>query len=288
MELLSTKLSMRRNGVLFLCLIVCISLLFGCAQGGSYSSRYGYYTGVKNPRPQKDDQKQTSSESQPKGSRSSNRNTTYHYVTKGDTLYSIAWEYGYDAREIARWNRIRWPYTIYPKQKLRITPATKHKKTAKSSSTKGYKSTSKVTKKAPSSASKQSTRSKQKWSKVSWQWPTNGKVIGTFSARESGKKGLDIAGKKGQPVYSASGGQVVYSGSGLRGYGKLIIIKHNDTFFSAYAHNHRLYVKEKQKVKKGQHIADMGSSEAQRVMLHFEVRRNGKPVDPKKYLPRRR
>ncbi len=279
---------MRRNGILFLSVIVCLSLLVGCANTGS--SSYSYYTGVKNPRPTSStsDQKQANSKTKSKASSSSNRHKTYHYVKKGDTLYSIAWQYGYDTREIARWNRVRWPYTIYPKQKLRVKPPGKTSQSAKSSTTSSKKTTSRATKKTSSSASKKSTTNAQKWSKVSWQWPTKGKIIGTFSARESGKKGLDIAGKKGQPVYSASGGQVVYSGSGLRGYGNLVIIKHNDTFFSAYAHNHRLYVKEKQKVKKGQHIADMGSSEAKRAMLHFEVRRNGKPVDPKRYLPKRR
>jgi len=282
---------MLRDGILLLSVMVCVSLLASCAQTGP--SSYSYYTGVKNPRPNQtaSDQKKANSNAQSKGSTSSNRNNTYHYVKKGDTLYSIAWQYGYDAREIARWNQVRWPYTIYPKQKLRIQPPKKTKQSnpsAKKSSTSNKKTTSRATKKTSSSTAKKSTSSKTKWSKVSWQWPTKGKVVGTFSARESGKKGLDIAGKKGQPVYAASGGQVVYSGSGLRGYGNLVIIKHNDTYFSAYAHNHRLYVKEQQKVNKGQHIADMGNSEAQRAMLHFEVRRNGKPVDPKRYLPKRR
>jgi len=286
LELLSIKLSMRRNGILLTSAIVCIALLVGCTGG---PASYSYYTGVKNPRPKssKTVVKQPDNTIPSKNSSSSHRNHTYHYVKKGDTLYSIAWQYGYDAREIAGWNRVRWPYTIYPKQKLRVKPPAKNKKTAKSPSKRSIKPKATRSKK-PSSSSKYTSASKQKWRKLSWQWPTKGKIIGTFSARDRGKKGLDIAGKKGQPVYSASGGQVVYSGSGLRGYGNLIIIKHNDTFFSAYAHNHRLYVKEQQKVKKGQHIADMGSSEAQRVMLHFEVRRNGKPVDPKRYLPKRR
>jgi len=285
--LLSIKLFMRRNGILFASAIICITMLVGCTGG---PSSYSYYTGVKNPRPKPSttDKKQSTSTPKSKSSKSSHRNHTYHYVTKGDTLYSIAWQYGYDAREIARWNKVRWPYTIYPKQKLRVKPPAKNKKSAKTPSKRSHKPKTTASKKTSSSSSKKASTSKQKWSKLSWQWPTSGKVIGTFSARDRGKKGLDIAGKKGQPVYSASGGQVVYSGSGLRGYGKLVIIKHNDTFFSAYAHNHRIYVKEQQKVKKGQHIADMGSSEAQRVMLHFEVRRNGKPVDPMRYLPKRR
>ncbi len=285
MGLLFTKLSMRLNGVLLISGLICFSLLAGCAQGRH--AKYSYYTGVKNPRAQdssKTNQKQT--KSKPTSS-AKNRNQTYYYVKKGDTLYSIAWQYGYDTREVATWNRVRWPYTIYPKQKLRVKPPKKNKKVTKTPSKRSSKPKSTSYRSTTSQTAKSSSK-KQKRSKISWQWPTKGKVIGKFSARESGKKGLDIAGKKGQPVYSASGGQVVYSGSGLRGYGNLVIIKHNDTFFSAYAHNHRLHVKEKQKVKKGQHIADMGSSEAERAMLHFEVRRNGKPVDPKRYLPKRR
>ena len=287
MGLLSIKLSMRRNGILFTSALICISLLPGCSGG---PASYGYYTGVKNPRPKSSTKKpkQSNNITQSKNSSSSHKNHTYHYVKKGDTLYSIAWQYGYDAREIARWNRVRWPYTIYPKQKLRVKPPKKNNTASKTPSKRSNTSKYGGAKKSSTKPSKKIESAKYKSSKVSWQWPTSGKIIGTYSARERGKKGLDIAGKKGQPVYSASGGQVVYSGSGLRGYGNLVIIKHNDTFFSAYAHNHRIHVKEQQKVKKGQHIADMGSSEAQRVMLHFEVRRNGKPVDPMRYLPKRR
>ncbi len=117
---------------------------------------------------------------------------------------------------------------------------------------------------------------------VDWSWPSQGKVISAFTETT---KGVDIAGKQGQPVLASAGGKVVYSGSGLRGYGKLIIIKHNKTYLSAYAHNDQLLVKEGQTVSKGQKIAEMGSSDADRVKLHFEIRRFGKPVDPMKYLP---
>jgi len=120
---------------------------------------------------------------------------------------------------------------------------------------------------------------------VAWIWPANGKMVGTFS--ESGIKGVDIAGKAGDPVLAAGDGKIVYSGTGLRGYGKLVIIKHNNTFLSAYAHNQAILVKEGQAVTKGQKIAEMGNSDADQVMLHFEVRRQGKPVDPLKYLPQR-
>jgi len=120
---------------------------------------------------------------------------------------------------------------------------------------------------------------------VAWIWPANGKTIGTYS--ENGGKGVDIAGKAGDPVLAASDGRVVYSGTGLRGYGKLVILKHNNTYLSAYAHNQTILVKEGQSVTKGQKIAEMGNSDADQVKLHFEVRRLGKPVDPLKYLPAR-
>lgn len=117
---------------------------------------------------------------------------------------------------------------------------------------------------------------------VDWMWPVKGKVIAPFS---ESTKGMDIAGKKGAPVVAAAGGRVVYAGEGLRGYGKLVIIKHNNTWLSAYAHNDKLLVKEQEDVRKGQKIAEMGSTHTDAVKLHFEVRRQGKPVDPVKVLP---
>jgi len=117
---------------------------------------------------------------------------------------------------------------------------------------------------------------------VDWMWPVKGKVLSPFNETS---KGMDIAGKKGTPVLAAAAGRVVYAGVGLRGYGKLVIIKHNNTWLSAYAHNDNILVKEQQDVKKGQKIAEMGSTDSDQVMLHFEVRRQGKPVDPAKYLP---
>lgn len=116
-----------------------------------------------------------------------------------------------------------------------------------------------------------------------WQWPTDGKLQQGFG--DGGSKGIDVGGKRGQPVYAAAAGKVVYSGSGLRGYGKLLIIKHNRTYLSAYAHNHQLLVKEGEVVKKGDKIAEMGDSDTSQVKLHFEIRRFGKPVDPLKFLP---
>jgi lipoprotein NlpD len=120
--------------------------------------------------------------------------------------------------------------------------------------------------------------------KIDWAWPTSGKVIAGFS-EASNLKGIDISGKAGQPVLASAAGRVVYAGAGLRGYGKLIIIKHNNTYLSAYAHNREILVKEGQQVSKGQKIAEMGDSDADQVKLHFEIRRLGKPIDPAKYLP---
>jgi lipoprotein NlpD len=119
---------------------------------------------------------------------------------------------------------------------------------------------------------------------LEWSMPTQGKVTGGFSEADN-RKGVDFAGKLGQPIYASAPGKVVYSGSGLRGYGKLLIIKHNKTYLSAYAHNDNLLVKEGETVTRGQKIAEMGSSDATQVKLHFEVRRLGKPVDPVNYLP---
>jgi lipoprotein NlpD len=120
--------------------------------------------------------------------------------------------------------------------------------------------------------------------KIDWAWPTSGKVIAGFS-ENANLKGIDIGGKSGQPVLASAAGRVVYAGSGLRGYGKLIIVKHNNTFLSAYAHNREILVKEGQHVSKGQKIGEMGDTDADQVKLHFEIRRLGKPIDPSKYLP---
>src|SRR5450830_1396866 len=121
--------------------------------------------------------------------------------------------------------------------------------------------------------------------KIGWIWPTEGKVIATFD--EGKNKGVDIAGKAGQPVVAAGAGKVMYAGSGIRGYGNLVIVKHSNSLLSAYAHNRTILVKEGQNVTKGQTIAEMGDSDADRVKLHFEIRQQGKPVDPSKFLPNR-
>ncbi len=206
---------------------------------------------------------------------------THHRVKAGETLYSIAFQYGRDPRDVARWNRITKPYTIYPKQRLRIVPVRGDKIRIKQNtkSVTKYRSTTKrpiVTKVHTVSNAK----------KLFWKWPTRGKVVSTFSIRDPGRRGIDIVGRKGQPVRAAAAGRVVYRGNGLRGYGNLIIIKHNDTYFSAYAHTESVVVKENEKVKLGQRIADMGNTSSDKTKLHFEIRRNGKPVNPLRYLPK--
>lgn len=206
----------------------------------------------------------------------------YHTIRHGDTLYSIAFQYGFDYRELARWNGIRPPYRIYPGQRLRLRPPPASPAPAPVPARKPPARTAARAKAPPARPPAAADGAP-----IRWQWPAHGPLGETFSKRGSGRKGIDILGRPGQPVYAAAAGTVVYAGSGLRGYGKLIILKHNDTFFSAYAHNRRIHVKEAQRVKKGQRIADMGSTGAERAKLHFEIRRNGNPVNPLKYLPRR-
>ncbi len=192
-------------------------------------------------------------------------------VKKGDTLFSISWRYGYDHKNLAKINGIKPPYTVYVGQKLRF----KSTKTAVAK---------KVTSKATTST-KTTTSSSNK--KLTWRWPTSGKVISTYSKSAAGRKGIDIAGKSGQSIIAAAAGKVVYSGNGLPRYGNLLIIKHNDVYLSAYAHNKTLLVKEGQQVKAGQKIALLGRSGTQSDQLHFEIRRNGKPVDPMRFLPKK-
>jgi len=220
--------------------------------------------------------------------RYSNKNKqTQHIVRKGETLYSIAWEHGVDYRKVASWNNISRPYTIFPGQKIKLA-ANQEKKSAHKTKTKVVSKQQNVmpaTNKNHVSSQKKNNNKKN--IKIKWRWPTKGKIISRYSAKDPGKKGLDIEGRIGQPIVAAASGEVVYSGNGLRGYGNLIIIKHNEIYFSAYAHNRNLFVKESEKVKFGQKIADMGDSETTKPMLHFEIRRNGKPSNPLKYLPKK-
>ncbi len=217
----------------------------------------------------------------------------YHTVLLGETLYSIAWRRGLDYKQLAAWNNIRAPYTIYAGQRLRLARSSATSKNyanrVKARSSKGKsrsvakKSTLAKTNKTSvsASASKVGIPVKHEWS-----WPTKGKVISAYSANTGGNKGIDIAGKLGQAVLAASSGKVVYSGNGLLGYGNLIIVKHSEQFLSAYAHNKKLLVKEGGTVTRGEKIAELGSSGTRSPKLHFEIRYNGKSVNPLKYLPK--
>lgn len=209
---------------------------------------------------------------------------SYYIVARGDTLYSIAWRYSLDYRELASWNHISSPYIIYPNQKIFLKKSdTSHVK--RSTSTvdrtvgKSYSSISGTAVKKTPSPQKSSGQKN-----IHWHWPTRGKLVASNSPTL--QKGLNITGKAGQPILAAAGGDVVYSGSGLLGYGKLIIIKHNEVYLSAYAHNEEILVKEGMKVSSGQKIATMGKDSEHRPLLHFEIRKEGKPVDPLKHLPK--
>lgn len=210
-------------------------------------------------------------------------------VAAGDTLYSIAWRYDMDYRDIARWNGIHSPYLIYPGQVLRLTPPA-GQKAAQSSSTAPARSA--VTQRAPApppaapAAPPQSSPPVPRSNvPIDWRWPTQGTIVQSDSLMA--KKGINIGGQAGQAVVAAASGSVVYSGSGLLGYGRLIIIKHNDSYLSAYAHNQKILVHEGEQVTAGQQIATMGLGSDGRPVLHFEIRKDGVPVDPLEQLPKR-
>jgi len=193
-------------------------------------------------------------------------------VKRGDSLYKISRQSGVSVSELARLNGLRSPYTLVPGQRLQLGEGKSSNTTAtpRSSTPVARRNTP-----APPAAK----------TNIRWHWPARGEVIASFDSRDSGK-GINIAGKRGDAVLAAAPGTVVYEGSGLRGYGRLIIIKHDSDFLSAYAHCDRTYVQEGNVIKSAQKIADMGSTGTKRVMLHFEIRYRGVPVDPLKYLPK--
>ncbi|AFU98188.1 peptidoglycan DD-metalloendopeptidase family protein [Simiduia agarivorans] len=211
-----------------------------------------------------------------------------HRVQKGETLYSIAFRYGVDYKELSRRNGIGKNYTIYPGQLIYLdvsnTPVTnKSQPVAKQPAA---KSRTQVAKKPVSEPAKPAARTVQ-FTDFRWTWPANGRILRAYSPKSGLNKGIDIEGRLGEPVLSAAPGTVVYAGDGLRGYGRLVIIKHNDQFLSAYAHNSKLLVKEGEVIKGNQKIAEIGSSGTDTTKLHFEIRREGEPVDPLLYLPKR-
>ena len=198
-----------------------------------------------------------------------------HYVRKGETLYSISWRYGKDAGDLARWNQLGDGSLIYPGQLLYLTPKT-------ASGTRQTTSTS-----TPSRHESQPLPKIPAQPAPSWSWPTKGKIDVKFGAKPGTGTGVLINGAPGQPIRAAASGHVVYAGGGLIGYGKLIILKHNDTYLSAYGYNASLLVKEGERINKGQRIATMGEGPERKPRLHFEIRRNGTPVNPRQFLPAR-
>jgi lipoprotein NlpD len=235
----------------------------------------------------------------------------YYTIKPGDTLIRIGLETGQSHKDIARWNALENPNKIEVGQVIRVvapvageTAVAVAKPVAAPAATTTALPAASAPAAAPAAASSSvapapaasaATAAKPVApapapasggdDEVAWIWPGSGTVLAGFD--EVKNKGLDIGGNAGDPVLAAGEGKVVYAGAGLRGYGNLIILKHNNTYLTAYAHNQTLLVKEDQTVKKGQKIAEMGNSDADRVKLHFEVRRQGKPVDPAKYLPAR-
>ncbi|MFT7561773.1 MAG: lipoprotein NlpD [Flavobacteriales bacterium] len=232
---------------------------------------------------------------------------TSHTVAPGETLYSIAWRYNLDYKELARINGIERNYTIYPGQTINfkrtsrkpkigaVKPKTKPKTNLPASTLTNppvKTHTEVVTPKPAERLIKRTPVVKKpplvvpKAGPVKWRWPIRGRVLTKFGGQSSLNKGVDIAGRMGESVYAAAAGTIVYSGDGLRGYGKLVIIKHNDKYLSAYAHNSKVLVKEGAIVKRGEVIAKVGASGSDSARLHFEIRYDGKPVDPLKYLPK--
>lgn len=245
----------------------------------------------------------------------------YYTVRAGDTLVRIALENGQNWRDIARWNGMDNPNLIEVGQVLRVVPpgvdatvvaargvggaraearpldakppaapAAASGATAASAAPAPAASASAVASAPAASAPAPAAPAvaaapRDAEEDINWQWPAGGPVASGFE--EGRSKGLAITGKAGDPVLAAADGRVVYAGSGLRGYGNLVIVKHNNTYLTAYAHNQALLVKEDQVVRRGQRIAEMGSSDAERVQLHFEIRRQGKPIDPARLLPPR-
>ncbi|TDR22534.1 peptidoglycan DD-metalloendopeptidase family protein [Marinicella litoralis] len=245
---------------------------------------------------------------------------TTHRVEKGDSLYSIGFRYQVDYKELAAINNIQAPYRIYPNQILKLKgdpekivfkptsnkqvktkPLVKNTPiTAKSESQSKATPANKQTAKQSTPTSKPPTPTASNTSKppakkpvvvatpthtnLQWLWPTQGKIRTTFLASNPARKGISIGGKEGQPVKASEAGVVVYSGNGLLGYGELIIIKHNESYLSAYGHNKSLKVKEGQTVTRGQVIAELGSTGTNVNNLHFEIRKNGTPVNPLSYV----
>ncbi len=274
-------------------LLILMTLMLTACSGGKAVAPLGHYG---------------DSRTQPQQARASANAPFSYVVRKGDTLYSISFRYGMDYRDLARANGIGPPYTIYIGQKLKLkgttttqrspvvasqpkatAPAPKSlpkTQTATAPPPKSVPKTSAPDAKPAESSSKPIPPAPSGTATPAWRWPTKGPLLSSFSDAAASRKGIKIAGKAGQDVIASAAGRVVYSGNGLPRYGNLLIIKHNDVYLSAYAHNQSLLVKEGDNVASGQKIATLGRTGTQRDQLHFEIRRNGKPVDPMRYLPK--
>lgn len=191
--------------------------------------------------------------------------TADYIVSKGDTIYSIAWQFGLDYKILARANHLKPPYSIYQGQRLKMTTTARG----------ALKPLAPNPAVLPGAAPVRVT---------TWQWPAVGKLVRGYSPSLTGNAGINIAGRLGSPVRASLSGEIVYSGSGIRGYGNLIIIKHNSHYLSAYAYNQTILVKLGQHVQTGEPIATMGRDDAGQIMLHFEIRYDGRPVDPTRFL----
>ena len=228
-----------------------------------------------------------------------------YIVRRGDTLYSIAWRYRLDYHQLGAWNRIRGPeYRIYPGQRLRLYPPPPSSRPRQRPPVKPRPASSVVSSSAPAipesrgkppAAIRQPVKNVSRIPKndqstklkLAWRWPTIGRVVQTYSATDPERKGIRISGVSGQTVVATEAGRVVYSGSGLVGYGNLVIIKHDHNYLSAYGYNKKLLVKEGDVVARGEQIAQMGSPRnGAESVLHFEIRKEGRPIDPLPLLPR--
>lgn len=208
----------------------------------------------------------------------------YYTVQRGDTLYRIALNSGQSWRNIAQWNDLSDPNVIEVGQVLRVAPPAASQ-AAVATQSPAANAAAATSGKTPASSTGTTSSAPAAAGSIKLIWPAAGSVLSRFDGSKN--KGIDISGQMGDAVKASADGKVVYAGSGLPGYGNLVIVQHNDTFLTAYAHNSKLLVQEEQTVKQGQAIAQMGNSDADRVQLHFEVRRSGKPVDPLTYLPSR-
>ncbi|MDT0617349.1 peptidoglycan DD-metalloendopeptidase family protein [Salinisphaera sp. P385] len=210
-----------------------------------------------------------------------------HTVARGETLYSIAWDYGVKWQNLARWNDIDPPYTIYPGQELTLDPYGPVR--AESPSSDKAEETTRTTRRQPAASPTPAPTPTPPASRPrpeGWRWPAGGAVLRAYTGGES-LSGIDIGGKTGDTVHAAQAGRVVYSGTGLKGYGNLVIIKHDEQFLSAYGYNRKLLVEQGRQVEVGEAIAEMGVGPNQQPALHFEVRRDGAPINPREVLPPR-